>query len=147
RDPNFKKFFPLAIKNKKEVPVFNNHAMGIISNRDAWVYGFNENKVIANSKKMISNYNTELSNYKNNKNYKFNRNPKYIKWTVDLERQFKKESNIHFHDGKMVLVTYRPFTKKWLYFDSDLVYAPGQYYTKWGKSNTVLIVSGGGNNK
>lgn len=147
RDPNFKKFSPLAIKNKKEVPVFNNHAMGIISNRDAWVYGFNENKVIANSKKMISNYNTELSNYKNNKNYKFNRNPKYIKWTVDLERQFNKESNIHFHDGKMVLVTYRPFTKKWLYFDSDLVYAPGQYYTKWGKSNKVLIVSGGGNNK
>ena len=39
---------------------------------------------------------------------------------------------------------YRPYTKKWLYFNDDVVEMPGQYYKKWGKDNLTLVTTGRG---
>lgn len=44
----------------------------------------------------------------------------------------------------MQLSMYRPYTKKWLYFNDDVVERPGQYYKKWGKENLTLVTTGRG---
>ena len=39
---------------------------------------------------------------------------------------------------------YRPFTKKWLYYDKQVIERPGQFYSKWGENNLVLVTTGRG---
>lgn len=39
---------------------------------------------------------------------------------------------------------YRPFTKKWLMYDRNIVESPGQYYELWGKENEVIVTTGRG---
>ena len=60
---------------------------------------------------------------------------------------FDKKIDIEFKNNKLKLALYRPFTKKWLYYDKNLVYAPGQYYTKWGDENKAIITTGTGGSK
>lgn len=44
--------------------IFAEKAVGVVSSRDAWVYGFSYAKVRDNSEKMINNYNQELDRLK-----------------------------------------------------------------------------------
>src|SRR5699024_164336 len=39
---------------------FNIRAIGVSTNRDAWVYNFSKDQAILNTKKMVENYNSEL---------------------------------------------------------------------------------------
>lgn len=146
RDKNYLKYTSLASDNSVS-SIFNSHAMGIITNRDPWVYGFDSSQVKKNVNKLISNYENELKLTKLNPSYKPTRDEKKIKWTIDLERLFDKKIDIEFKNNKLKLALYRPFTKKWLYYDKNLVYAPGQYYTKWGDENKAIITTGTGGSK
>ena len=39
---------------------------------------------------------------------------------------------------------YRPFTKKWIYYQNEVVESPGQWYKKFGESNKVIVTTGRG---
>lgn len=42
----------------------------------------------------------------------------------------------------MCLELYRPFTKKWLYYDRAVVERPGLYMKKWGSNNYAIVTTG-----
>lgn len=48
--------------------VFLDKAIGVSTNRDAWVYGFSRENVIYNVQRMVENYNSEINRLKNIKN-------------------------------------------------------------------------------
>ena len=141
RDPNYQNY--PCIAGEKDSPFLSN-AVGISTNRDIWVSGFSKKAVLANTQKLINNYNVELKK-KGGKGKKSEmRDPSKIKWTANLDKKFKKGEEIKFNPQNLTLEMYRPFTKKWLMYDPNLVERPGQYFEKWGKENCVIYSTGRG---
>ncbi len=144
RDKNYQKYFPLI---GQECSVFINSGVGIQSNRDVWVTGFSKDAVANNTKKLIDNYNKEVYNLSNDIEYKFNNDSSYIKWTSELKGKAHKGIKIDFIPEQICLYMYRPFVKKWLFYDKNLVHRPGKYKQTWGKTNQALVTIGRGSNK
>lgn len=144
RDKNYQRYSPLI---GQEQSVFVNSGVGIQSNRDVWVTGFSKSAVIKNVKKMINNYNKEVSSLSSNAGYKFNNDPSYIKWTSELKVKAQKGIRMDFMPDQIRVYMYRPFVKKWLFYDKNLVHRPGKYKQTWGKINQALVTIGRGSNK
>lgn len=138
RDPNYQNY--VSIVGEQTSPFYNN-AIGVSTNRDAWVYGYDRSSVLKHVKTLEDNYNTEVE--KNEREVGL-LDPKKIKWTVKLKDYLNKGLKLEFDPSKIQLSMYRPYTKKWLYFNDDVVERPGQYYKKWGKDNLTLVTTGRG---
>lgn len=145
RDPNYQKYDSLAGEDKV---VFLQNIIGVSTNRDSWVYGFSEWGTLANSKRLIENYNSEVVKLSDisideKKDY-LNRKDDFIKWSAKLEDSILKSKKIQFDKNSVVQSLYRPFTKKYLYYGNDVVERPGQWYKKFGKDNLVIMTTGRG---
>ncbi|WP_187153902.1 type ISP restriction/modification enzyme [Lactobacillus kimbladii] len=150
KDPNYQKYTWISDDNNSLKGVFITHALGIVSNRDMWVYGYSAEKVYENVKKLIDNYNNELTNFencKNKKNFQLNRDTHKIKWTRKLERNFYNFCKIDPDKSKIRTIMYRPFTKKFLYYDRNLVEETRLYYNHFGESNLVIFTTGRSSSK
>ena len=123
---------------------FLTHAVGINTSRDFWVSGFSKSEVLKNSKRLVDNYNSEVNKCSGSNKKLTMRDSSKIKWTVNLEKNFYKGKLLNFYPQKLIQEMYRPFTKKWLMYDSNLIERPGQYMTKWGSDNLAIITSGRG---
>ena len=149
RDPNYKSYIPLS-DSKSSNKFFNDNATGIVTSRDPWVYGFNKSKVINNANRLIENYNNEVTRLK--KLHKkvtkddLNYDPKKLNWSDELKKRALKLENIKKADT-LKLISYRPFTKKWLFFDKDLLHRPSKYSNIWGSNNKTIVTNGTGTNK
>ena len=139
RDPNYQKYSILSAKGENSV--FRNNAMGVLTSRDAWVYGFSKNKVKENVTRLIDNYNKQLGSPTIT-----NRNPKDINWSRKLEKKFKKNISIEYRNA-IIPSLYRPFCKKWLYYDKSLVEEPRLYERQWGNNNLVIYTTGRGSSR
>ena len=126
--------------------IFNNSAVGIGTSRDSWVIGFGKDSTLRKAELFINNYNSELLRLYNVTEYKnqLNRESSFIKWSRKLERLFSQKKNIAFNDNNIHKILYRPFTKKYIYFQPELVEYPGQYYKKFGNENLAIITTGKG---
>lgn len=89
---------------------------------------------------MIENYNHEADQGFSDKE-QLNNDQSYIKWTSELQNRAIKGKKIDFDANKLVLALYRPFTKKWLYYDTDLLHRPGKFDTVWN-DGPAIITSG-----
>ena len=141
RDPNYQKY-PL-ISGEQDSPFLTN-AVGINTGRDAWVSGFSKEKVLYHTQSLINNYNLEVEKSGGKGRESTMRDNKKIKWTVNLEKKFKLGKKLISQPENLVLEMYRPFTKKWLMYDRNLVERPGQFYEKWGSNNFLIETTGRG---
>jgi len=128
-----------------EGEVFNDRAIGISTNRDKWVYNYSAEKVVKNSTRMINNYNNEVKRLENveDKLEEINNDPKHIKWTAGLKRKLKKSEYIESY-GKPLTSMYRPFTKKWLNYERDIIERPGRLKKIFGEDNRIIYITGKG---
>ena len=138
RDPNYQKYTPLVANEKT---VFFNNAMGVKTNRDIWIIGFSKKEVLKNSTLMIDSYNQAV------KNGKILRDDSKIKWSAGLEKKFSQNQLISIDPKDLCMEMYRPFTKKWILYNREVVERPGQYYVKWGRHNLIVITTGRGSSK
>lgn len=145
RDPNYQKYDRLAGEDKV---VFLQNIIGVSTNRDSWVYGFSEQETLANSKRLIENYNFEVGRLSDvsiaEKKDCLNRKDDFIKWSAKLEDSILKSKKIQFNKNSVVKSLYRPFTKKYLYYDNDVIERPGQWYKKFGENNLIIMTTGKG---
>lgn len=147
RNESYDKFIPLYAS--EGMRVFNNHGIGAQTARDAWTYGFDKENVSKNVKKLIDNYNAEFDRLSDiididEKIEKLNTNDDYIKWTRGMRNSFKRGKKFLFDKEKIIYSHYRPFTKKWLYYNSDVVEYPAKYKDMMGEQNKVIFVTGTG---
>lgn len=70
-----------------------------------------------------------------------------IKWTSELKKTAMKGTQLDYHSEKMRLGLYRPFTKKWLYYDKPLIHRIGHYVAEFGDSNKVILTTGKGTSR
>jgi predicted helicase len=122
-------FLPLASKEakaekgvKEPKTVFRLYSLGVITNRDEWVYDDNEQVLHEKICFLIDSYNSEVDRlfgkYENNQvadkvNY-------IIKWTRAVKRDLYKGIRYKFNESQIVDTVYRPFVKRKLYFDRNL---------------------------
>nr|WP_310572687.1 type ISP restriction/modification enzyme [Lacticaseibacillus paracasei] len=143
RDMNYQSYSPLA-DELKTFGVLSKNAVGISTNRDAWVYGFSKEKVEKKVRNLIDFYGDELNSNDSNP---VNRDGKKIKWSPKLEQLLKRKIKIEFDESNVRLGLYRPYTKKYLYYDKNLVERPGLYYKQFGTNNEVIFTTGRGASK
>jgi len=147
RDPNYQKYSSLVGDCGS---VFISNSLGINTNRDIWVTGFNKNKLSNKVKTLIENYNNEVKKVSDLPSDEHENsltiNEAIVKWTSELKRQALKGVR-HIYHSQEVPYLYRPFTKKWLYYDKDFVHRVGKYYKKFGDRNLVITTSGRGSTK
>lgn len=160
RNDAFESFIPLAPDKKFDgaaKSVFMTYAIGLASNRDAWVYNFSKREVEANMQRMIDFYNHQLSDYRAAKQINdklqveefIDTDATKISWTVNLKKDIDKYVSIGF-DGDVFESTYRPFCRQKIYFDNHFIERPGlsrKLFPYSGVENKVICISGVGASK
>jgi predicted helicase len=161
RNESFDTFSPIAPDKKfdlKTHAVFTTYAIGVASNRDAWVYNFSKQKIQQNMKRMIVFYNEQQIAYAK----AVRKNPSLevedfidgaankIGWTRALRKDVARGIQHEFHKKEITLATYRPYTSQQLYFDRPFIESPGinpQFFPTSDTENFVINCHGLGGNK
>jgi len=153
RNAQFSRFIPL-IPNKKYIQnsksYFNNNLIGIVTNRDAWVYNFSEDKLLSNVEKMISKYNDERKNCVNNYKYILGNNEKEISWSAGLKEKLRSNFEIIYNPSYIKKILYRPFCQQYIYYDRNLIERPGRFSEEIfvnEDDNLIISLQGAGGSK
>lgn len=161
RNDVFDTFIPMAPEKKfdtKSESFFNTYAIGVASNRDAWVYNFSTLEIEKNMKRTISFYNEQQAKFKEAKakNAKLkvedfiDATPTQISWTRSLRKDVEKGLIHKYHKDEIKTGMYRPFFKQRLYFDKPFIESPGlspKVFPSSKSKNLVITISGVGASK
>ena len=154
RVEEFYDFIPLIPeKNNKKLSIFRVSSSGLKSHRDTWVYNFSKNKLAHNVTQTIDFFNSESERY-----FESNRTTSVLQfvekdrtkiaWTPMLARSLESGKKVTFFNRKLFLSEYRPFTKTWCYFDTNLLDRPRNlpeiFKTPEEKVRMLCTSSGGG---
>jgi predicted helicase len=159
----FADFIPIGDKNDKAnlktffVPYYSR---GLASGRDVWCYNSSAKTLKSNIREMVRFYNEQREAF-HEKPYnkeRENRNARdivdndsaKISWTAALLEDLSKNKPISYKDSNVVVSSYRPFFKQYLYYDRSLnerVYQIPKLYPTPDIPNQVICVSGLGGTK
>jgi predicted helicase len=157
RDPAFDAFIPLGDKESQDPQaVFGVHSLGVVTNRDAWVYNMSQAALAANVSRMIAAFNEERSRYAQacagkpkeqwpNVEDVIDTDPKRISWTRALKADAKRGKVYAFDKACIVPSLYRPFAKQWLYFNrhfNEMVYLQPKLFPTPQHTNVVISATG-----
>lgn len=134
RDDSFNKFAALD-------HLFGTKSLGVSTNRDAWVWNYSKTVLSRNIKCLIKAYKDSLAN-----GSEIDDDSK-IKWTRGLRQRLARKEHISYDDAEIVLASYRPFSKQYLYADSQLIEMPSyqlKLFPCRSTRNLEICVSGVG---
>lgn len=146
RDGLFDTLIPLAPEKKfklNEQSVFSTYAIGVATNRDAWVSGFSQDKVAVRMQNMIDFYNQQI------KTGELSNDKTKISWTRALKRDHKNGIEHIYDKTKFIFTYYRPFVKINLYYHKPFIECPGIFdkIKPSGYDNKIICISGVGASK
>ena len=156
RNNSFYEFLPMGDKkDKNAVTIFKNYSQGVLTSRDAWCYNFSQETLSQNMQNMISFYNQEVERFKKeeSKNQKIkiddfvSKDKAKISWSRSIKNQLSKEILFNFDNNSIILSSYRPFTKQYLYFDkffNEMQYQMPQVFPNNKFENLVICITGKG---
>lgn len=111
----------IVLENEDESGVFPSindafamHSRGLQTARDDVAYDWDREKLATRMQRFISDYNTEVHRHKTDPKADW---PDRINWSRDLKQDAIRGRLAVFDDGKIRPSLYRPFAKKWLFFD------------------------------
>ena len=153
-DPDFDRFLALGEKKDTAVSMFKNYSLGVVTNRDAWCFNASRSLVERNIRSMVGFYNAERKRYHQNpENAKtdmatcINSDPTKISWTRSLKQDLLRNKALTFSEGEVLISTYRPFSKQWMYYGRRLneqVYQMPQIFPSAKEQNRVICITGKG---
>ena len=125
RDDSWYDFAPVGLgKNKHPLGLFCTYSQGVLTARDSWIYSFARSEVATHMKSMIDAYNSERLRFQTSHGDDIEKvvdsDPKRISWTRRLKGYAEKNEEIQFDDSCIVLSSYRPFCKQWMYYSKEL---------------------------
>lgn len=147
RDGVFDNLIPLAPEKKfvmNTQSIFSTYAIGVATNRDAWVSGFSKDKVASNMSSMIDFYNQQIEEDK------LSTDATRISWTVNLRKDRESKVIHNYEVNSFVETFYRPFNRINLYYHRPFIERPGlwkQLFPTNSNNNLVIAVSGVGQQK
>lgn len=133
--------------------LFDGYSLGVNSNRDVWAYNYSRNALAQNMRSMIATYNDEVARFALKPTSILtaefiNSDPRKIKWSSSLVSRLERGQLGAFSKEKIVLSTYRPFQKAWIYYDKMFVHRPGQMssiFPERDVPNLIISVPSPGN--
>ena len=143
RDISYEKFLSM------DGDFFLDRAIGVSTNRDVWVYSFSKKNLKITVHRLIENFNSEVMRLSSIANVKeklksINTSPEFIKWSDGFKTKLKNENTIIPEDEKIIISMYRPFNKKFLYYQPDVIERPSRYKDFFGNNNKVIYITGSG---
>ena len=125
-DTDFDSLLPLADRttklaklNSEEQAVFGLYSLGVVTNRDEWVYDFNATFLGSKVRAFINSYEESRAIYGGTE-VDDSALGTAIKWTRDLKRQLRLDVPNIFDRNSIQHTIYRPFIYKLLYFHQGL---------------------------
>lgn len=153
RNEAFNSFIPIEPAKKfdmKSHTFFDTYAIGVATNRDAWVYGYSKERVESKMKSMIGFYNEQRQDLAQKQIIELSGDETKISWTVNLKKSAEKNEKLAYDDSQFIISQYRPFNKQVLYYHKPFIERAGiwkrLFPTKEHK-NTIISVSGIGGSK
>ncbi|MDU5890057.1 MAG: type ISP restriction/modification enzyme, partial [Dialister sp.] len=143
-------------RNKEQEKAFfcNLYSNGLVTNRDAWCYDFGKESLTKKIKITIDFYNNELKKYntakKEGKEYILFTDPHKISWTDGTKQNIKRNRVYEFNLQKIIVAEYRPFSKKFLYYDkwlNERALKMPKLFPTGSEKNLLICVSGKGGKK
>ena len=123
---DFEQLLPLANREAKlaktvvnEQAVFGLYSMGVVTNRDEWVYDFDQGALGNKVRAFINEY-EESRALHGGRPVDDAELGTIIKWTRDLKRQLRLDSPNLFERQNVRRTLFRPFVAKHLYFSQSL---------------------------
>lgn len=162
RDPAFDKFMPLGDKEADDTKaVFGIYSQGLLSARDAWAYNISRNALESNMGRMIDAFNADRARYTKlcagkakdqwpDLEMVIDTDPKRISWTHNLKEDVRRGKEYAFEVKSLTPSMYRPFGKRWLYFNrrfNERVYQMPKLFPTPKHRNVVISAAGVGANK
>ena len=142
RNEAFEGFIPIQPKKKFDHSTntfFNTYAIGVATNRDAWVYNFSKSEIETNMSNFIDFYNNQLGKSE------IDSNPTKISWTRGLKKQWSNNIDHTFAPTGITDSIYRPYCKQGLYFDKPFIESPGlnpKFFPNEGVENFIIGLTG-----
>ena len=124
-DNDFDSLLPLASKETKsaitagkEKALFKLYSLGIVTNRDEWLYDTSESSLVAKIKFFAETYSKEMVRWSHSaKTVPINDFvDRTIKWTSELEAHLKRGTKIDFDTNFLTDSLYRPYVVLKTYF-------------------------------
>ena len=123
---DFEELIPLAKQKLRSAPqtyetetLFDLYSMGVVTNRDNWVYDFEADDLGKKTRAFINSYEESRSKYGGTK-FEDSALGTTIKWTPDLIRQLRSDIPNIFNKSDIRRSMYRPFVSKYLYYSKNL---------------------------
>jgi len=156
-DNDFESLLTLASKDVKlgrsKEAIFELFSLGVVTNRDEWVYDFNEKQLQKKVKFFCEFYENEKIRWNKSDNKIPIRDfvDRTIKWTEELEEHLKRGSELKFKKERLLKALYRPFVKQSFYFDKIITHRIYQndliFGIKKPLENKVIYFSGPASSK
>ena len=144
----FEELLPLANRETKlaktvadEQAVFRMYSLGVVTNRDDWVYDFEADHLGVKVRAFINAYEESRAEH-GGKDVDDATLGTEIKWTRDLKRQLRLDAPNVFDRNSVLQTLYRPFTNKFLYYNQNLnemQYQIPQIFPHDGSGNNIVI--------
>ncbi len=123
---DFEKLMPLANRQTKlakgvedEQALFRLYSMGVVTNRDEWVYDFDANRLNEKVRAFIHEYEDSRAEH-GGSDVSNDVLGTTIKWTRDLKRQLRLDLPNTYQRTSVRRANFRPFVSKSLYFNQNL---------------------------
>ena len=123
---DFEELMPLANRETKlakrveeEQAVFGLYSMGVVTNRDEWVYDFDAILLSAKVRALIHEYEDKRAEH-GGSDVPNDVLGTTIKWTRDLKRQLRLDQPNTYQRASVRQTNFRPFVRKSLYFNQNL---------------------------
>ena len=157
RDPAYQAYLPLGSQNAKRNPkaaadvLFGLYSQGTKTNRNAWIYGFDQGALEQRLRGVIDFYERrrcavargELTVDEATRNDA----PTKIRWDGSLRDRFGRDWSLEWRAQQMRVGHYRPFVKQQFYFDRILInstYRMPAFFPTAEASNQAISVTGRG---
>ena len=152
---DFERLLPLAKqKLKAAIPgtgsdtLFDLYSMGVVTNRDSWVYDFDFDNLGRKVRWFINSYEEMLAKF-GGTDFVHSALGTSIKWTPDLITQLRYDVPNTFNRADIRRTLYRPFVRKVLYYNKNLNWSHYQLFQVFPKGSPKenVVVSFCMNNK
>lgn len=154
-------FIPLGTKetkasrSSKTESIFKLYSLGVSTNRDNVVYSFSKSSLESKVESFISAYNAEVDRYRRaggKAEVDSFVNYDTLKWSGTLKLHLARGKYAKFDHNGIRISAYRPFSKRYLYYDAMLNERPREFSrifptAEAENQNRILCVSGIGSSK
>ncbi len=147
-DSDFENLMPLADRQTKlaksitdEQAVFGLYSIGVVTDRDEWVYDFSSESLGSKVRAFISSYEDTRAAH-GGRDADNDQLGTGIKWTRDLKRQLRLDLPNVFDRDSVCTALYRPFVNKQLYFNqqlNEMQYQIPQIFPRGIQSENIVI--------